>query len=741
MTAFSETAERLIARGYSVIPIIPGEKRPGAYSGGSWHGMKDWQRYCDRAPTRFELDMWATWPSPSICVPLGRASNLTAIDYDYGSDELRAELKALLPESPVRKTGAKGETAFFRGYSHVPKKFLCDGASVVELLGHGRQTVLPPSIHPDGMAYRWLTEKTLENTSVGELPTIPIDYYDRVAEVIARHQTQPVVKDKPIHTPIHTKSSGGDGNLDTIWAEVNKLALENIQVWVPRLFDEIGPGADGGLRVNPTWRKVTKLTKKVGIHPTGIVDFGTGETFSPLDIVMKVTGADIDTAYKWLTDALGVSQGTVFTPEALDEPPPAEAPPEATIIPFAKPSVAKPMPWHKKAAGRDVNTSGPVSTRAVGALGMLANYITETAYSPQPILDLGASICALGTLAGRKYKSPTGLRTNMYVVGLADSGAGKDHARGIIDKIFSENLGEAQRLGGDKIASGAGLLSAIKRCASILFQIDEFGAVLQGIANRQKAPQHLAEILHYLTQLFTTSNGTFRGIEYANQKERPREEIVNPCLSIYGTTVPSNFWKALESNSAVDGSLARFIVCESALNYPDIQNPVEKEPPFELIDLLKRISASIGGVGGHLHGTLTPELMTVAYSDEATKMIRDLQVETLNRQRTLEGTQYTAFVARRMELIIKVAMIQAIGLNPENPVIGIEDVNFGMNIVDPSIKLMIDGVERYVADNIAEGYAKRVIEILRKAPNGLSKSELYHKTHFLGRDRENALRS
>jgi hypothetical protein len=77
---------------------------------------------------------------------------------------------------------------------------------------------------------------------------------------------------------------------------------------------------------------------------------------------------------------------------------------------------------------------------------------------PQPILAIGASLCALGALMGRKYRTQTNLRTNLYVVGMAGSGGGKDHARGAIKEAFIA-AGLHRYLGGNRIASGSGLLT------------------------------------------------------------------------------------------------------------------------------------------------------------------------------------------------------------------------------------------------------------------------------------------
>lgn len=141
-----------------------------------------------------------------------------------------------------------------------------------------------------------------------------------------------------------------------------------------------------------------------------------------------------------------------------------------------------------------------------GLVGDLTGYMLATARRLQPLLSLGASLCAIGALMGRRYRTTSNLRSNLYVVGIADSGSGKNHAREIINEVFFE-AGLAHHLGGNKIASGAGLLTALHHQPAILFQIDEFGMFLSAAADRKRGPRHITEILDNMTELFTAAGG------------------------------------------------------------------------------------------------------------------------------------------------------------------------------------------------------------------------------------------
>ena len=170
---------------------------------------------------------------------------------------------------------------------------------------------------------------------------------------------------------------------------------------------------------------------------------------------------------------------------------------------------------------------------------------------------------------GRKYRTDSNLRSNLYIVGIADSGSGKNHSREVVNELFVK-AGLARHLGGNKIASGAGLLTAIHRQPAILFQIDEFGMFLAAAADRRRSPRHITDILDNMTELYTAAGGIFLGAEYANRDGlNERRDINQPCLCVYGTTTPLHFWNALQGANVIDGSLARFIILPTENDYPE----------------------------------------------------------------------------------------------------------------------------------------------------------------------------
>ena len=115
MGPFETHAERLLERGYSIIPIIPGTKKPGFFQHGVWVGLEAWtKRFDGRASLNRERKQWGL--RTGLGVLGGPASgDLVAVDIDTEDPPIVAALLTILPPTEVKKAGARGETWFYYG--------------------------------------------------------------------------------------------------------------------------------------------------------------------------------------------------------------------------------------------------------------------------------------------------------------------------------------------------------------------------------------------------------------------------------------------------------------------------------------------------------------------------------------------------------------------------------------------------------------------------------------------------
>lgn len=138
------TARSYIQRGFSVIPIRPGDKRP----------LAPWKEFQERYATDEELVAWFGGESPvNIGIVTGKISRITVLDID-SEEALAAARERGLPPTPSVKT-ARGFHFYFAykiGVGNFQKRADLPG---IDLRGDGGYVVGPPSVHESGSVYEW----------------------------------------------------------------------------------------------------------------------------------------------------------------------------------------------------------------------------------------------------------------------------------------------------------------------------------------------------------------------------------------------------------------------------------------------------------------------------------------------------------------------------------------------------------------------------------------------------------
>lgn len=168
LSPYAKAVKQLHKAGYSTIPLAPRDKR--AY-------LDDWSKFCVKRMGTKAIKKFMEEDGLNIGVALGPASGVVALDFDADVDGLHDRIKDLIPESPVIKFGERGFTAFYRynGEKNRSWKVKRDGKkiTVLELLSEGRQTVMPPSVHPSGAVYEYLSMEELSDIDPSNLPELP----------------------------------------------------------------------------------------------------------------------------------------------------------------------------------------------------------------------------------------------------------------------------------------------------------------------------------------------------------------------------------------------------------------------------------------------------------------------------------------------------------------------------------------------------------------------------------------
>jgi hypothetical protein len=163
-------AHAYAARGWSVIPIEPRGKRP----------LVAWLEFQERRAERDEIDAWYRhWPDANVGVVTGRVSGIVVIDVDAkhgGFESLSAIERDLggLPDTVAAVTGGGGRHLYF---DH-PREALRNRVGLrpgIDLRADGGCVVAPPSVHPSGRRYAWVTGRGPDQNPVAKLPPWLLD--------------------------------------------------------------------------------------------------------------------------------------------------------------------------------------------------------------------------------------------------------------------------------------------------------------------------------------------------------------------------------------------------------------------------------------------------------------------------------------------------------------------------------------------------------------------------------------
>lgn len=176
------------ARGFSPMPINPGTKVPGQ---GGKYNLKKWSAFCSAPASDWLIRKWmASHHDLGITLACGYGG-LIAVDVD--DERAYPAVRQVLGHiRPPAKLGQRGGTAFFFDPTgkirsknvRAAKENGEIGGTLVEFLGWGRQTVIPPTIHAKtSQPYRW-KNATLIGVRPADLPVITQAMVDEIVTIL-----------------------------------------------------------------------------------------------------------------------------------------------------------------------------------------------------------------------------------------------------------------------------------------------------------------------------------------------------------------------------------------------------------------------------------------------------------------------------------------------------------------------------------------------------------------------------
>lgn len=305
-----------------------------------------------------------------------------------------------------------------------------------------------------------------------------------------------------------------------------------------------------------------------------------------------------------------------------------------------------------------------------GLLEDIMNFTRASSMRTRPIYALAGAIAILGTLAGQRVKTDTGLITNFYVAAIGPSADGKDApCRAAARLLTTVTYGQAY--GGNDVASAPAILALLAKEEEhrTCLVFPELGALLKATKLKGSPKAGIAPLL---TELYSAYDKPIKKT-YADHDR----DIYVPwqSLSMIGTSVPSEFWPALQDGETINGFLGRLLVLEASGDLPPRNRHVTNDLPEALLNGLREVWAI--DAGEHqapvveedgkidLNKTLPPVAKPhlIPYSDDARAMLEtiedecDARVNEANRKYDMAAS---SIWGRAVEHTMKLALLHAV---------------------------------------------------------------------------------
>lgn len=230
MGVFGEHAEKLWLSGLSIIPTSTkitvtkdGKKKS------NFPCIKEWSKWCDQQVDPETLRSWLMlYHDQNIGLACG-FNSIVGIDLDTNDPNIRDIFEELLPlgDNLCAKVGSKGITWFFKAVGDFRSAKFNFNDSFIDfeygdILYKGRQSVIPPSIHPIvGNPYKvvgfpieeiWANLDEIDTDCVLKIQSAVKDY---------------VLKNRPLFEEFHSKGKKTSGRNNAIKDEILNLFRQN----------------------------------------------------------------------------------------------------------------------------------------------------------------------------------------------------------------------------------------------------------------------------------------------------------------------------------------------------------------------------------------------------------------------------------------------------------------------------------------------------------------------------------
>jgi hypothetical protein len=343
-----------------------------------------------------------------------------------------------------------------------------------------------------------------------------------------------------------------------------------------------------------------------------------------------------------------------------------------------------------------------------GVMAETVANVLASAHKPQPNLTTLSVVIGMASAISGNYHLSDGTRLNLYGLGVAETGEGKD----IVGRTAENVALDSGALLIGKPASGQGLEDALVDNKGMLIRVDEVGHMLQSM-NHTKAPSYQIELNENLLKLYSSSSGRYATrVKAAAKNALPPRILQNPCLSFIGFTTPAALAKGLSLSNIEQGLLGRFLFVEGESGVKQKRSTAPlllNKEPFENFKVEQMFDE-----GGTLNYLMSKQ---ISESNDADIRLTEL-MDTFCAESTKAGTpEARALLKRSYEKVARISAVLAVWDNSHRPVIELDHVNWAEKLVRYSDGALLTFAQNKIHENEQLADAAKVFEVIEKIIN------------------------
>lgn len=393
----------------------------------------------------------------------------------------------------------------------------------------------------------------------------------------------------------------------------------------------------------------------------------------------------------------------------------------------------------------EIATTPDELQRLPGILGEVVEYILSTAKYPLYMPSLNASIAFCSVVLGRDFTTDYENYTALYLMSVAETGAGKEHPYKVISKILNA-AGQGRLLKGEVTGKSA-IVTELYSNPRALFVKDEMAHWLEVIGSKTASENKKLEVKAWL-EIFSKCESFFSSDSYTALSEILKGKvdeasessitIQKPSVSLLGMTTPQKLSESMTKMMISEGLLNRFIVMFAQEGDQKMNNASKPRPvPQSILSWIETIERRVlhhnrnkSGRNRNLYGSpMAP--IELKFSQEAFNSLDAYEDKILARKQQLRRKGLELMIVRDREKAMRLSLIVELAKDPYSNEISKASTDFAISLVDFCFEQMIKYIEFEMVENGIDKRYKEAYNVIESyGTDGILQKDLMKMSPF-----------